>query len=155
MFFNIKYHLFISYLSLFFILIGCQIQEPSKHHGIIFLENRSNKLTINLSNKNDVVKVLGQPHTKSIDDDAIWIYVERTLNKGKYHKLGKHVLDTNNVLVLNFDKFGILNKKEFYNKEDINKIRFVDKKTSNTLSQKSFVEKFLSSVKQKMYGGRK
>ena len=155
MFFNIKYHLFINYLFLFFILIGCQIQEPSKHHGIVFLENRSNKLTINVSNKNDVIKVLGQPHTKSIADDAIWIYVERTLSKGKYHKLGKHVLDTNNVLVLNFDKFGVLNKKDFYNKEDINKIKFVNKETNNTLTQKSFVEKFLSSVKQKMYGSRK
>ena len=112
-------------------------------------------MALNTSNKNDVIKILGQPHTKSITNDEIWIYLERTLNKGKYHKLGKHVLEENNVLVLNFDKYGVLNKKKFYNKEDINKIKFVDKATKNTLTQRSFVEKFLSSVKQKMYSNRK
>ena len=155
MFYVFKYHIKKTSLFLFFILIGCQIQDPTKHHGIIFLENRSNKLALNTSKKNDVIKILGQPHTKSITNDEIWIYLERTLNKGKYHKLGKHVLEENNVLVLNFDKYGVLNKKKFYNKEDINKIKFVDKATKNTLTQRSFVEKFLSSVKQKMYSNRK
>ena len=48
-----------------------------------------------------------------------WFYIERTLSKGKYHKLGKHVLKTNNVLVLNFDKYGVLKFKELLNKDDI------------------------------------
>ena len=37
-------------LLLFFILVGCKLQEPLKPHGIIF-ENRANKLLINKSNK--------------------------------------------------------------------------------------------------------
>ena len=121
----------------------------------MFLENRSNKLTINKSNKNDVIQVIGQPHSKSINDENTWIYLERTLSKGKYHKLGKHVLKKNNTLVLKFDKFGILKSKKIYNKDNTNKIAFSEKKTINKLSKKSFVESFLSSVKQKMYGNRK
>ena len=42
----------------------------------------------------------------------------------------------------------------FHRKDDINKIAFTDKETKNELTQKSFIEKFLSSVKQKMYGNR-
>ena len=149
-----KYHLKIIYLSIFLILLGCQLQEPAKNHGILFLDNRSEKLTVNKTNKNDVIKILGQPHAKNFDEDDTWIYIERTLSKGKYHKLGRHELKTNNTLVLNFDKYGILKTKDFYNKDDLNKIKFSKKTTENDLSQKSFVESFLQSVKKKMYGSR-
>ena len=135
--------------------MGCQIQESAKNHGILFLENRSNELTVNKSNKNDVLKIIGHPHSKSINDKDMWLYIERTLGKGKYHKLGKHVLKSNNTLVLLFDKFGVLKSKKFYTKEDIKKITFTDKETNNDLSKKSFVQSFLSSVRQKMYGNRK
>jgi len=149
-----KYHSIVFLFIIFLILLGCQLQEPAKNHGILFLDNRSKKLTINKSNKNDVIKILGQPHSKTFDQDDTWIYIERTLSKGKYHKLGRHELKTNNTLILNFDKYGILKNKDFYNKEDINKIKFSKKTTSNDLSKKSFVESFLQSVKKKMYGTR-
>ena len=102
--------------------MGCKLQEPLKTHGIIFLENRAAKLTINQSNKNDTVKILGQPQVKSDEASDSWIYVERILSKGKYHKLGKHVMKENNVLVLHFNKFGILEAKEYYDKDDINSL---------------------------------
>ena len=149
-----KYHSIVFLFIIFLILLGCQLQEPAKNHGILFLDNRSKKLTINKSNKNDVIKILGQPHSKTFDQNDTWIYIERTLTKGKYHKLGRHELKTNNTLILSFDKYGILENKDFYNKEDINKIKFSKKTTSNDLSKKSFVESFLQSVKKKMYGTR-
>jgi len=155
MFFNIKYHFNKTLLIIFFILINCQLQDPDKNHGILFLENRSNQLVINKSNQNDVIKLIGQPHSRSITNEDIWIFIERTLSKGKYHKLGRHVLKTNNVLVLTFNKYGILSSKDFYNKEDIKKIKFAKKETQNELTKKSFVESFLSSIKAKMYGNRK
>ena len=112
-------------------------------------------MTINKSNKNDVIRIIGQPHIKSELENNSWIYLERTLSKGKYHELGRHKLTENNVLVLDFNKFGILKGKEFLDKEDINKIKFSKKKTENDLSKKSFVQTFLQSIKQKMYGNRK
>ena len=118
------------------------------------MDNRSEQLVINKTNKNDVVKILGQPHSKTFIEDDTWIYIERTLSKGKYHKLGRHELKTNNTLILIFDKYGILKNKDFYSKDDINKIKFSKKTTSNDLSKKSFVETFLQSVKKKMYGNR-
>ncbi len=127
------------------------MQEASKNHGIVFLENRSNKLIINKSNKNDVIKIFGHPHSKSINDENEWFYIERVLIKGDYHKLGQHVLKTNNVLILKFDKFGILNSKEIIDKNKKKDIVFSKKETTNDISQKSFVERFLSSVRSKMY----
>ncbi|MDA9703686.1 outer membrane protein assembly factor BamE [Candidatus Pelagibacter bacterium] len=150
-----KFHNNILYLLIFIILIGCKLQEPLKTHGIIFLENRSKKLVLNESNKNDVIKIMGRPHIKEDEIEDSWIYLERILSKGKYHKLGRHILKENNILVLHFDRYGVLNKKKFLNKEDIKKLEFSQKITENELSEKSFVQKFLQSVKQKMYSNRK
>jgi len=152
--FGFKYHLKNILFSIFFILLSCQLQDPDKNHGILFLDNRSDKLTVNKTNKNDVIKILGQPHTKTFNEDDVWIYIERTLSKGKYHELGRHKLKTNNTLILNFDKYGVLKSKDFYDKNNINQIKFSEKTTTNDLRRKSFVENFLQSVKSKMYGKR-
>tara|TARA_B100001093_G_scaffold17500_1_gene15946 strand:+ start:1983 stop:2447 length:465 start_codon:yes stop_codon:yes gene_type:complete len=149
-----KFHKFIYLFLTFFILIGCQLQEPYKNHGVVFLENRSEKLVNNYTNTNDVIKIFGHPHSKSINNNNEWFYIERILTKGKYHKLGKHVLKENNVLLLKFNKYGILEDKKILNKLDKNKVAFSKKKTENELSSKSFVERFLSSVKTKMYGNK-
>ena len=150
-----KFHNNLLYLLVFIILISCKLQEPLKTHGIIFLENRSKKLVLNESNKNDVIKIMGRPHIKEDEIEDSWIYLERILSKGKYHKLGRHILKENNILVLHFDRYGVLNKKKILKKEDIKKLEFSQKITENELSEKSFVQKFLQSVKQKMYSNRK
>ncbi len=155
MFFKFKYHNNKFLVYLFIILVNCQFQEPTKNHGILFLENRSNQLKVEVNNKNDVVRLLGQPHTKSISNVDDWIYIERVMTKGSYHRLGQNVLKSSNVLVLTFDKYGVLKEKRFLNKNDIKKMTFSKKETENNLSKKSFVESFLSSVKTKMYGNRK
>ncbi len=154
MFFFTKYHLKKIILFLFIILISCGLQEQSNNHGIIFLENRAKKLIVNNSNKNDVLKVIGEPHTKSIESENKWIYIERVLTKGEYHKLGQNIIKTNNILILTFDKFGILTDKQLLNKNDIKDIEFSESKTENRITQKSFVEKLLQSLKGKMYGNK-
>jgi outer membrane protein assembly factor BamE (lipoprotein component of BamABCDE complex) len=141
-------------IIIFCIAIGCKLQEPLKTHGIVYLENRSNKLAVSNSNKNDVINIMGQPQIRDGENKESWIYIERTLSKGKYHKLGQHVLKDSNVLVLSFDKYGILSKKNFITKENLNKIKFSSKVTENALTEKSFVTKFLQSIKQKMYSNK-
>ncbi len=124
------------------------------NHGIIFLKNRSDKLVINKSNKNDVIKIIGTPHTISINNKNEWFYIERILTKGKIHKLGKDVLKENNVLVLVFNKYGILESKIILDKSKKKQVNFSNNNTESVLTKKSFAEKFLSSIKAKMYGNK-
>ena len=147
----IKKNLIILFLIL---LANCQLQESKKLHGINYLENRENLLIINKSNKNDVVNILGSPHSISINDDNKWFYFERMITRGKLHKLGRNVLKKNNILEIEFDKYGILLSKKLYTKDDMKKVKISKKQTENTVSQKSFIDSFLSSIKQKMYGQR-
>tara|TARA_B100001121_G_C18691433_1_gene623190 strand:- start:3024 stop:3488 length:465 start_codon:yes stop_codon:yes gene_type:complete len=153
--FFFKNHINYLLLFIFIFLLNCQLQEPTKNHGILFLENRSDQLKVDINNKNDVLRLIGNPHTKSVSNEDSWIYIERVLTKGAYHKLGQNIVKTNNILVLTFDKYGILKKKDFLDKNDINKLKFSEKITENNLSKKSFVANFLQSVRAKMYQNRK
>lgn len=150
----IKHYFKIFILSLF-ILTNCKLQEPSQSHGIIFLENRTKKLELNKSNKNDVVRIIGLPQITDETNEDMWIYLERVLTKGKYHELGRHKLKENNVLILRFDKFGILQFKEIVKKEKINKLTFSKKQTDNDFFQGSYIQSLLQSIKQKMYNNRR
>ena len=147
--------------TIFFLLVylifftGCQRHEVIKTHGIAYLEKREKLIVVNESNKNDIIAVLGQPATKGMVNDNLWIYIERTLTRGKLLKLGRNYLKKNNVLVLEFDKYGILNKKEFYNKDQMNKLSFAKQVTDNEIRKENFIESFLSSVRQKMLSKRK
>ena len=144
------------YIIFFLIFLNnCQLQESNKSHGINFLENREKTLKVGQTNKNDVIKLIGHPHSTSIKSDDVWIYFERTITRGKLIKLGQNILKKNNVLELKFDKYGVLTVKKIINKDNMNKINYSKKITTNDISQQSFVGKFLSSVKQKMYGKKK
>ena len=138
-----------------FIIIGCQQHEVIKTHGISYLDKREKLIIVNKTNKNDAITILGQPATKGMVDDNLWIYIERTNTRGKLFKLGRNYLKKNNVLVLDFDKYGILKKKEFYNKEKMNKINFAKNITKNEVRRENFIYSFLSSVRQKMLIKRK
>jgi len=106
------------------------------------------------TNKNDVIKLIGNPHLTSIKGENSWIYFERTISRGKLIRLGQNVLKKNNILELKFDKYGVLRSKKLYKKEDMKKVTYTSKKTQNNIKQKTSLEKFLASIKQKMYGKR-
>ena len=146
------YHKKLIFLIILFILNACKLQEPYNNHGIVNLAKRSDLITINKSNKNDVIKIVGSPHTVSIDNNDVWLYFERVLTKGEFHKLGQNILKENNVLFLKFNKFGIVEEKKLIGKDSKNKLTFSESTTDNTLTQKSSVQKFLSSLRNKMYG---
>ena len=134
---------------------SCAQDEVIKTHGIAYLKKREKLVKINQSNKNDAIAILGQPSTKGMVDDNMWIYIERTRTRGKLLKLGRNYLLKNNVLVLEFDKYGILARKEFYEKTDMKEIKFAKNETVNELRKENFIYSFLSSVRQKMLSKRK
>ena len=134
---------------------SCQRNELIKTHGVAYLEKREKLIIINKSNKNDTIKILGQPATKGMTNDNLWIYIERTRGKGKLLKLGRNYLKKNNVLLLEFDKYGILSKKEFFDKNDMKKVNFAKAITENDIKKENFIYSFLSSIRQKMEAKKK
>ena len=135
--------------------ISCQRNEIVKTHGIAYLEKREKLIFVNKSNKNDIINIFGQPSTKGMTDENLWIYIERTITRGKLLNLGRNELVKNNVLVLEFDKYGILIEKELSTMEDMNNLTFAKNITENEIRKENFIYSFLSSVRQKMQTQRK
>ena len=121
-----------------------------KHHGVPFLEKKQSQLIVNKSNKNDIRKILGNPSTKSKFDNDVWIYIERKQTQSKLKNLGRMKIFKNDVLVLEIDAYGILKKKEFYNKDDMEKIKVVEAETGAIYKKNSFIYDFMSSMRQKI-----
>ena len=140
--------LYIIFLSL--IVANCSFKKVVKHHGVPFLEKKQKSLIINKSNKNDIKKILGNPSTTSKFDNDIWIYIERKQTQSELKNLGKMKIYKNDVLVLEIDNYGILKKKEFYNKNDMQNIKIVKAKTETGFKRNSFIYDFMSSMRQKI-----
>ena len=142
-------------IFILFFIFSCSQNEVIKTHGVAYLNKREKLIIVKVSNKNDAISILGQPSTKGMVNDDLWIYIERTRTRGKLLKFGRNYLLKNNVLVLEFDKYGILHRKEFYDKKEMNEIKFAKNKTENELRKENFIYSFLSSVRQKMLIKRK
>ena len=137
-------------ILLSFIVSNCTFKPVVKHHGVPSLEKKQAKLIVNHSNKNDIRKILGVPSTTSKFDNDVWIYIERKQTQSKLKNLGKMKIFKNDVLVLEIDNYGILKKKEFYNKDDMKNLKIVEATTEAGFKRNSFIYNFMSSMRQKI-----
>ena len=143
--FKILYIIFLS-----FILSNCSLKPVIKHHGVPFLEKKQELLIVNKSNTNDIKVILGNPSTTSKFNNDIWIYIERKQTQSNLRNLGQMKIYKNDVLVLEINDYGILQKKEFFDKDDMEKIKIVKETTETGFSKKAFIYDFLSSMRQKI-----
>ena len=140
--------LYIILLSL--IVANCSFKKVVKHHGVPFLEKKQISLIVNKTNRNDIRKILGNPSTISKFDNDIWIYIERKQTLSELKNFSKMKIYKNDVLVLEIDDYGILKKKDFYNKDDMQNIKIVEATTESGFKRNSFIYDFMSSMRQKI-----
>jgi len=150
----LMYLIFMKYIFysivIFLFITNCTLNKVIKHHGVHFLGKKNDKLIVNKSNKNDITQLLGPPSTKSMFDNDLWIYIERSTSSSRLARLGKKTLLKNNVLILEIDNKGLLAQKIFLNKNSMNNLKFSKDLTSMSYSKKSFIYEFLSSMRRKM-----
>ena len=129
---------------------SCSLNKVVRHHGVHFLEKKQKKIEVFNNNTNDVAVILGPPSTKNSFDTDIWIYIERKTTVSQLSTLGRKKLLVNNVLILEFDKRGLLVKKEFINKDQMNKLKISEDKTQVLNKKDTFIQTVLSSLRRKI-----
>ena len=132
------------------IVSNCSMKKVVNHHGVPSLEKKQNNLQINKTNKNDIIKILGNPSTTSKFDNDIWIYIESKQTQSELKNFGKMKIYKNDVLVLEIDEYGLLKKKDFYNQNDMNNIIVAKDTTGKKFKKNSFLYDFFSSMRQKI-----
>ena len=141
-------------LFIFFIISlfvsACTLKKIEKHHGVRFLNKKQEKLNVNQSNKNDILKLLGSPSTKSTFDNDLWIYIERKTDNTSLTKFGSERIIVNNVLLLEINNMGLLEKKEFLDLTNMQELKLAEQTTENQYKKSTFVYDLLSSMRQKI-----
>ena len=140
----------LTYISIFFIVTNCNLKPNIEHHGIHMLEKKNQKLKLNETNRNDIIKILGSPSVESTFDNDVMFYIERKISTGKLVTLGKRKILKNNVLIIEVDDRGILVKKEFIDLNEMNDIAISKRVTEIDYQKTSFIYDFLSSMRQKV-----
>ena len=140
----------IFFLLVLLILVNCNLNKVNNTHGSLNLKEKHAKLTINQSNKNDIIELLGPPSTKSQFNNNKWFYIERKITNTSLVTLGRKKIYENNVLVLEIDKNGILKKKEIMDMTKMNELKFSENSTGKTFKGKSFLYNFMSSLREKI-----
>ncbi|MDB9937250.1 outer membrane protein assembly factor BamE [Candidatus Pelagibacter sp.] len=135
-------------ITLFF--SACTLKKVENHHGVRALVKKQGKLIINKSNKNDILNLLGSPSTKSSFENDFWIYIERKTDNTSILKFSEERIVINNVLVLEINKFGLLEKKEFLDLNNMQDVKFTKEITSSEYKKTSFLYEFLTSLRQKI-----
>ena len=141
--------LFIFFIISLFIT-ACTLKKVERHHGVRFLDKKQEKLTVDQTNKNDILKLLGSPSTKSTFDNDLWIYIERKTDNSSLSKFGSKRIIVNNVLLLEINNMGLLEKKEFLDLANMQELKFAEQTTENQYKKNTFVYDFLSSMRQKI-----
>ncbi len=139
-------------LSLFFIFLftlNCSINKVSNTHGFRLIENKYNKVILNKSNKNDVRKLIGPPSSISKFQD-IWFYIEREKTNQSIFKIGKKKISSNNIILIEFNKLGIVSNKKLLNLNDLNDIDIEEAKTRKKFSQDNRLYNILSTLREKI-----
>ena len=138
------------FFTITLLVYSCSLKQKVDQHGLKNLNIKKNEILVNISNKNDIIKILGYPSTKSLFDNSIWIYFEKEKVSNSIFKMKSKKIIKSNVLVLELKNRGILIKKDFYDMNDINKLDFSEATTEDTFSKRGFVYDFLSSMRQKI-----
>tara|TARA_Y100001936_G_C15611172_1_gene426726 strand:+ start:74 stop:547 length:474 start_codon:yes stop_codon:yes gene_type:complete len=137
-------------ISIFLLVANCNNKKVSSNHGFKALEVKMNKISINESNKNDILKIIGPPSFKSGFDNNLWFYVERRKTNQPLRKLGIKKIEINNTLALQFDNTGILQNKKIVKKDQMNDLKFSNVSTQKDFKQNNFLFNVFSSLREKM-----
>ena len=136
-------------LIIFFFTPNCSINKVSNLHGFRFVDTKLDKIELNKSNKNDVRKIIGPPSSKSTFNNS-WLYFERKKTNQSLFKLGKKTISRNNILIIEFNKMGLVKDKTLLDLNDMNDIKIAEKKTKKEFAQDNFVYNLLSTLRNKI-----
>tara|TARA_B100000242_G_C42749720_1_gene349542 strand:+ start:74 stop:487 length:414 start_codon:yes stop_codon:yes gene_type:complete len=130
--------------------MNCSGNKISNYHGSKLLEMKYDKLQVNITNRNEVIKIIGPPASISDFNKNRWFYMERLKTNQSLIKLGKQKIKKNNVLIVDFDKKGILKNKELLNLDNMNDVKYLKTVTKKDFKNNNMLYGVFSSLREKV-----
>ena len=138
------------YLLLLIFIVNCSGNKVTNYHGVKLLDKKIDKIEINITNKNDLIKLIGNPSTISDFDENRWYYFERLKTDQSLIKLGNQKIKKNNVLIVDLDDYGIVKNKKLLNIDDMNDVKKLSAITEKDFENKDILYGVFSSLREKI-----
>ena len=139
------------FITLIFILtLNCSGNKVSNYHGSKLLNNKHDIIEVNVTNKNDLIKIIGPPSTISDFNENLWFYFERLKTNQSLVKLGAQKIKKNNILIVELNNKGILKSKRILDLDDMNDIEYIKTVTTKEFKNDNFIYGIFSSLREKI-----
>ena len=138
------------YFIIFIIIVNCSGNKVSNYHGVKSLDVKFSELKLNITNKNDLYKIIGPPSFKSDFNKNKWFYIERLKSNQSIFKFGTQKIKKNNVLIVELSKEGLLINKKIINLNDMNDVKYLKTQTDKEFQNKSVLYDVFSSLREKI-----
>ena len=137
-------------IFIFIFIANCSGNKVTNFHGAKLLEDKYDKIEINVSNKNDLMKIIGPPSTISDFNQNKWFYFERLKTNQSLIKLGAQKIKKNNVLVVELNNKGVLISKNLLNLENMNDVKYIKNLTKKEFKNENKLYEVFSSLREKI-----
>ena len=137
-------------IFIFIFIANCSGNKVSNYHGNKLLDKKYDIIKVNSTNKNDLLKLIGPPSSISDFDENKWFYIERLKTNQSIIKLGNQVIKKNNVLIVEFNKMGVIKNKEILNLENMNDLKYLKQTTEKDFKQDIVIYNIFTSLREKI-----
>ena len=138
------------FILIFIIIVNCSGNKVTNYHGIKSLKSKYDLIKVNVSNKNDLINILGPPSTTSDFDENKWFYFERYKTNQSLFKLGSQKIKKNNVLIVVLNNKGVLKSKKILDINDMNNLDFSKTITNKDFKNTNMFYNVFSSLREKI-----
>ena len=139
------------FITLIFILtLNCSGNKVSNYHGSKLLSSKYNMIEVNVTNKNDLIKIIGPPSTISDFNKNLWFYFERLKTNQSLVKLGTQKIKKNNILIVELNNKGILKSKRILDLDDMNDVEYIKIVTTKEFKNDNLIYGIFSSLREKI-----
>tara|TARA_B100000242_G_scaffold263004_1_gene209723 strand:+ start:62 stop:511 length:450 start_codon:yes stop_codon:yes gene_type:complete len=137
-------------IIVFIFILNCSGNKVTNYHGAKLLSSKYDLIKVNVTNKNDLVEIIGPPSTISDFNKNIWFYFERLKTNQSLLKLGTQKIKKNNILIVELDNKGILKNKRFLDLDDMNDVKYIKTVTTKEFKNENLIYNVFSSLREKI-----
>ena len=130
--------------------MNCSGNKVSNYHGNKLLNSKYDIIEVNITNKNDLIKIIGPPSSVSDFNENLWFYFERLKTNQSLVKLGAQKIKKNNILIVELNNKGILKSKRILDLDDMNDIEYIKTVTTKEFKNDNFIYGIFSSLREKI-----
>ena len=130
--------------------MNCSGNKVSNYHGNKLLSSKYDIIEVNVTNKNDLIRIIGPPSTISDFNENLWFYFERLKTNQALVKLGAQKIKKNNILIVELNNKGILKSKRILDLDDMNDIEYIKTVTTKEFKNDNFIYGIFSSLREKI-----